>query len=61
MKSCTVESTCAQFEKWRQANKPVKVIQQDNVEKNKKLQANIDQAARKLNIQLEYTAQGTPQ
>ena len=39
-----VEQTCAQFEKWRQAIKPVKVVQQDMLDR-KKLQAGSDQAA----------------
>ena len=44
-KSGLAEPKYTQFEKWRQANKHVKVVQQDNAEENKKLQAKCDQAA----------------
>ena len=40
-----VEPTCHQFEKWRHANKPVKVIQQDNAGEKKRPQTRSDQAA----------------
>ena len=40
-----MEPTCAQFDKWRQAKKPVKVVQQDNAGENKKLKDRTDQAA----------------
>ena len=41
-----MDTTCAQFEKWRQVNEPVKMVQQDNAGKNKKLQARSDQEAK---------------
>ena len=46
-----------QSEKWWQANKPLKVVSQDNAWKNKKLQAISDQAAWKLNhlVELGFT------
>ena len=55
-----VETTCAQFEKLRQGNKPVKMDQWDYAGENIKLQAWSDQAAWKLNIQFEYTDKDSP-
>ena len=52
-----VEWTCAQFDKQRQAKKPVKLVWLDNAGENKKLQPRSDQAAWKLNTYFEYNNQ----
>ena len=56
-----MEPTCAQFEKWQQAYKPMKVVCQQYTRESKKLEASSDQAVWKLNIQSKYTAKDTPQ
>ena len=56
-----VEPACAQFEKWRQANNPVMLVQQAYCGANKSLQARSDQGAWKLSFGFENSARDIPQ
>ena len=50
-----MKPTCAKFDKWRQAKKPVKLVQQEDARENKKCQDRSDQAALKLRYHFEFT------
>ena len=56
-----IEATCAKFQRWKQNAKVVKHLRMDNAGENKKLEARMNGAEWKLNIEPEYTAVNTPQ
>jgi hypothetical protein len=56
-----VEPTCVIFDKWRQADKPVKYLRMDNAGENIRLVRRMNCAEWKLNIEPEFTAAYTPQ
>jgi len=60
-KNGMVEPTCEQFNRWKQANKPVKHVRCDNAGENKLLQQRCNSKDWKLDIDFEYTARNTPQ
>ena len=60
-KNGMVEPTCAMFNRWKQAGKPVKYLRMDNAGENKALEERLNGAQWKLNVEAEYTAANTPQ
>ena len=56
-----VEPVCEQFQLWKGAGIPVKILRMDNAGENKKLQQRLESSDWKLNVAVEYTARATPQ
>ena len=60
-KNRMVDPTCALFQRWKESNKPVKIVRMDNAGENKVLEEKSNGASWKLGIKYEYTARDTPQ
>ena len=60
-KNDIVETACEKFNKWKQERKPVEIMKCDGGGKNKALIKRCNQVDWKLNINVEWTAQNTPQ
>ena len=59
MKKDMIEPVCEQFNRWHQAGHPRKTIQMDNAGENKGLEQQLNSAAWKLDVDMEYIARDT--
>ena len=55
-----IEKYCASMQQWKQNEKPVKFVLQDNAGENRKLIERANKSDWKLNITPEYTGRDTP-
>lgn len=56
-----VKPTCEQFQKWKDAGKPVKIVRCDSGGENIKLEKELNGEKWKLGVKFEHTARDTPQ
>ena len=56
-----VGPVCEQFQLWKGAGMPVKILRMDNAGENKKLQQRLESSDWKLDPTIEFTARATPQ
>ena len=60
-KNGMVDHVCHQFQKWKDAEMPVKIVRCDNPGENKIIESWNNNAKSKLSLDFEYTARYTAQ